>query len=519
MRGVATAVLALSGCGRVWFDPRADAQPDAPPECSPANLVDTPYGNSSEGADGTAAAPFLICSEAQLAQIAQHPEHWASAFHLGADLDLSAPFTPIATKTQPFTGDFDGHSHALRGLAIDQPTADAIGMFAFTGDGAHLHDLTLANVDLKAHNDVGALAGNAFGTTIERITMSGMITSGGAGVGGVVGYASGVTPNFIPTTFSDIDVTVTLEADFGNAGGVSGILGGIDGKISNAKVAGSITGGNSMGGIVGTWGGEVDNCVSSATVNGSNSLGGLVGAGNYQHAVIRNSSASGDVTGFSVCGGLAADDATLISHCSATGNVNCGYGECAGLAAQPNGDIEYSFATGDVTNPTSDLVAGLVAAPNSPATIRDCYATGHVTGRDQVSGLVAAIVGNTTITRSYATGRVDGRDQVGGLVGYSFTNSNPVVITDSFMTGDVNGTSATNMVSFTVGDPGGTGSYTMTNLYASSAATCTNTTGACGLPGLPADPTTFQSSAMPPLTSWDFTIVWKEVPGGYPVLR
>src|SRR4051794_23485205 len=117
---MAVVALALVACGRVDFDPSS--------ECGPLDRAAGPYATRAE--------PFLLCTEAQLDAIGMHPEHWASAFRLGADIDLTATPPVIGTNESPFNGRFDGAGHTISHLAIDQPTVDGVGLFAHAGEGA-----------------------------------------------------------------------------------------------------------------------------------------------------------------------------------------------------------------------------------------------------------------------------------------------------------------------------------------------------------------------------------------------
>lgn len=511
----ALAVVA-AGCGRVAFDPLALQS-----ACAPAAAMDAPYANSTDGADGaTDDTAFAICTEVQLAEIAQRPEHWGSHFRLASDIELIQRFTPIANVDVPFTGAFDGAGFTIDRLSVDEPTNDDVGMFRFLGDGARIHDLTLTNVDVTGADETGALAGVSNGATIDSVSISGKVT-GATPTGGLIGDAESSSAVPAPgLTVSNVNVEVIVQSE-SNSGGLIGILAFDDdpglARLTDIAVSGDITGGNAMGGLVGNMGNAIiERAAASIAVHARTDAGGIVGS-TFSRGEIRYSSAAGDVdcTG-PVCGGLAADGITFVSHSSATGRVTCGSIECAGLVAAPYGPVEYSFATGDVMG--TDLVGGLVATPNSMFTLTDSYATGNVTGNDQVGGLLASLATNSTITRSYATGTVSGRDHVGGLVGEAIANTGSATISESFATGSVSGTSGTNAVSLIVGSA--TGAVSQFNLYASANATCTNTGGGCSLSGsAPVDPTLFYSSTQPPLTTWDFTSVWREVADSYPELR
>ncbi|HXF54376.1 MAG TPA: YDG domain-containing protein, partial [Hyphomicrobiaceae bacterium] len=95
--------------------------------------------------------------------------------------------------------------------------------------------------------------------------------------------------------------------------------------------------------------------------------------------------------------------------------------------------IRNSYATGNVSG--NDYVGGLVG-DNSGLT-ENSYATGAVAGRDNVGGLAG--LNGVQISNSYATGAVSGSTAVGGLVGLSGYSS---AIGYSYATGSVSGTSS-----------------------------------------------------------------------------
>jgi hypothetical protein len=498
----------MAGCGRIGFDVQDLG-------CEPQQVADSPYGNSSLGGDGTTdETAFLICTEAQLAQIQMHPEHWASYFRLGADIDLAKRFTPIASQSQPFIGSFDGKKHAISGLAIDAPTTSGVGMFASLGDGARVRDLSLRSVDVRGQDQVGGLAAFARGATLDTISADGMI-AGGDRIGGVVGEVASMSTPFVMT---NVQATMVVDGS-SNVGGVIGfVFGGssspaqLRGLASSGMVRGT---GSATGGLVGALlGSTLDSSSSSAIVISDRTSGGLAGVMDVP-ATISRSSASGSVTCTSyICGGLVGDGDGLITHSSASGPVTCGDIYCAGLVGSMDGAVEYSFATGDVMG--TDYAAGLIGNTNADD-VHDCYATGDVTGNDYVGGLIASFALGT-VARSYATGHVTGRAQVGGLIAVAGVSTVVAAnVLDSFTTNTVDGAFAGNQVSLTVASTLGT--VNVGGVYASG--TCTNTGGGgCNSVGMTApSPVQFYASANAPLTSWDFANVWREIAGDFPQLR
>ena len=255
-----------------------------------------------------------------------------------------------------------------------------------------------------------------------------------ASVGGYVGLfgGSGTTDSVIRSIgLVDMDVT----ADTSRGYGVGGLVGALEGTISDSYVTGSVTG------------------------TGSSYVGGLVAINRGQ---ITDSYAAVSVTGTSR---------------SLTGAVG-------GLVAVNRGQITDSYATGSVTGTGSSNVGGLVG--NNYDTISNSHATGSVTSnsgdKDGVGGLVGSISGGT-ISASYATGHVEGTEKVGvgGLVGYSGLSG--FRITTSYATGSVTGTESSS-VGGLVGRLGGSsGRHTLSDSYATGSVTGMGSSYVGGLVG------------------------------------
>ncbi|MBU1329612.1 MAG: filamentous hemagglutinin N-terminal domain-containing protein [Gammaproteobacteria bacterium] len=151
-------------------------------------------------------------------------------------------------------------------------------------------------------------------------------------------------------------------------------------------VGGSVHGGSNAASLVGiNYGGILSDLHTNVTISSTErGAGGLV-ARNRDNGIIRNSYATGNVSGAeNVVGGLT--------------------GENWGL-------VENSYATGNVTGV---IFSGGLIGTNT-GTIRNAYATGQVQGTQYVGGLAGYAGG--LIEYTYATGGVSGVTSVGGLVG------------------------------------------------------------------------------------------------------
>ena len=238
---------------------------------------------------------------------------------LAADITLTEPWTPVGTDYQnPYTGTFDGKGHTITGLTVTGSNEYA-GLFGCIGSGG-----TVKNVKL-------------------------------------------------------VNVQITSDHQYGNAGGVAGYS---QGNIENCSVSGSVSGNstyNSVGGVVGyQQGGSITRCSSSATVKGTGGVGGVAGQTN--------------------------SGATLTA-CYSTGNVTL----------VSNGSDNY-------------FAGGVVGSNGASSTLTACYATGNVTGTGTGSIYVGGVTGANalgTLTACYhAAETVSGPDgATGGVTGRNYNAS------------------------------------------------------------------------------------------------
>ncbi|MFI3253690.1 MAG: GLUG motif-containing protein [Eubacteriales bacterium] len=271
--------------------------------------------------------------------------------------------------------------------------------------------------------------------------------------------------------------------------------------IDNVKLENcNVTGSNYVGGLVGYAENSttIKDCYVTGTVTGGRYVGGLVG--NAENSTIKDCYVTGVVTGSSDCvGGLVgyAYNTTIQNSYATgavTGAVTWSNVDVGGLVGYANGNItiENCYATGTITG-TGDNVGGLVGdAYNSISgtiNIQNSYATGAVTGTgDSVGGLVGRaynIGSDTNIQNSYATGTVTGTgDYVGGLVGRANLGSSGTLKIQNSVALNLSVTGAkTTNVNRVVGATTDSGSVTLTNNYAWSGMTVTDSSGSTTVSG------------------------------------
>lgn len=245
-------------------------------------------------------------------------------------------------------------------------------------------------------------------------------------------------------TISNVSIgseTTPLESD------VFGLFGATEGKISNlnldtvsihgvAKIASGYVIGIASG-LVGSSAGSIENCHvtglamdMSAPSNGYAAaywVGGLVGA---------------------------LDGAQLINECSVSGSITekAGKGSIGGLIGELGKTAKITYSRSDVTvNVKADYygganVGGFIGKGNgktdAETIIRNCYATGNVTGGAYTGGFAGGLWG-LNIKNCYASGNVSqAAAAMASFVGTDASDPNYYgSITNCFATGSVTGSS------------------------------------------------------------------------------
>ena len=381
-----------------------------------------------------------------------------SGYELVASVNLSAAgnptmgWEPIGTTSDKFDTTFDGRSLTLSNLTISRDGTNYVGLFGRTGTSSVIRNVTLARVDVTGEDWTGGLAGRNEGS-ISGVSVAGSV-SGNNHVGGLVGANSGPISNS----------HVSKSGGMGTVQGL-GAVGGLVGTNLKRSGANAITGssasvdvtgtGNTIGGLVGNnLAAPITDSHASGNVTGVNWTGGLIGS-NYDEDVwnstrvgrnaIRWSTASGDVAGGEVVGGLAGFNNGPISDSDALGSTVTGSDFTGGLVGSNNNggvgahSITRSTASANVTATVGQRVGGL--AGYSDAAIRDSHASGDVVGDGTFGGLVG--LSYADITDSSATGDVGDSTSsgahVGGLVGQSKSGT----ISGSVASGRVRSTGST----------------------------------------------------------------------------
>lgn len=229
--------------------------------CDPAGV---PFG----GGEGTADAPYLICTVAHLEAVRDRSE-LETHYRLAASIDLREieEFESLGV----LLGSFDGSSRAIVGLTQPSPS-NRLGLFASIGSldstvAGVIEDLVLRDVSIRTSDEAtGALTARVFGGAehrVERVRAYGvhmeMTSNSGEFKGGLVG-------EFRQGTIRDCVVEGRVLAPASNqVGGVVGQL-GLGATASGLRFKGEVRGAIGTGGIVGVSNGEIRDSLAEVEV-------------------------------------------------------------------------------------------------------------------------------------------------------------------------------------------------------------------------------------------------------------
>ncbi|MBF0387519.1 MAG: DUF1566 domain-containing protein [Candidatus Omnitrophica bacterium] len=232
--------------------------------------------------------------------------------------------------------------------------------------------------------------------------------------------------------------------------------------------------------------------LENVNINGKSSVGALAGAAGSSallKAVVSNVYATGEIAASSNAGGL--------------------------IGFTLGAEITNSYSAVRIVA-TIDPVGGLIGANYGFMTIINSYVTGDVQGKSVVGG-IAGFVGGGSIRNCYVSGKVTGERFVGGIAGRLLTH---FAVTNSYVTGAIAALDA-NVGGLAGEVPSDISSEISNFVYASSTgqsacsgsatiAGCSRSVGGMGY---------WSDKTNAPMSSWDYTNVWQEVPCNYPNLR
>ena len=293
-----------------------------------ASLVYQLNGNTCrmEGL-GTSADPYQIENGTQLLLFQSivngtngQTKNSAACAELTNDIDMHniTGFAPIGTKTDSYTGTFNGNNHSISGLTVNG--SDAAGLFGYV-NGATIQNINLCDSQITATgNYAGGIVGFATGASKIENCSTNKIRIDAANsrhIGGIIGYGVG------STKISNCTNTSTFGGTY-NVGGIAGYLEG--GSITNCGNSGDLPApwaSGCVGGIVGfAQAGQISTCYNTGEITGHSNadVGGIVGMFKSSFS-ISDCYNVGDVQGGQLTGGIAGSAIGTFRYCYNTGAV------------------------------------------------------------------------------------------------------------------------------------------------------------------------------------------------------
>lgn len=283
---------------------------------------------------------------------------------------------------------------------------------AFTGTfDGKKHTVRNGQITVGDKSSAGLFGALGKGGVLKNISVESFTVTGKMNVGGLVGFAGNGS---------------TIDA-CSSAADVSGLqnVGGLAGRqematIKNSSASGKVTGSSiATGGFLGLsggsgWasGGTISRCRATGAVTGAQVVGGFVGS--VQGGTISHCSASGTVTGKRTVGGFAGGSDDTVTSCFATGAVKNEGPVSGGFVGSSSGTISECYSTGNVSgNADTGGLAGKISGR-----VFNCYALGNAESAVNYSGALAArMLEQSALENCYAVGTVKGKAFSGGLVG------------------------------------------------------------------------------------------------------
>lgn len=188
------------------------------------------------------------------------------------------------------------------------------------------------------------------------------------------------------------------------------------GKLREVTFAGSVessTTGDYVAAAVALNKGVINKVINNATVEAESAynVGGITGYNdNYTQGsvgVVENSQNKAAVKGKAKTGGIAGENAGIVSSCvntatiTSTGGGKDGTGGIAGRNGNNNtavetGVIKNCYNTGNITDSNGRWAGGIAGFQNSLSSAKNCYSTGSVTAYRDFGSIVGKEEGTTT---------------------------------------------------------------------------------------------------------------------------
>lgn len=341
---------------------------------------------------------------------------------LGNDITFgeSDTFTPIGTKSNKFTGTFDGNYKTISGMKISS-TGNCVGLLSYSGGaGVTVQNLTIKDSSISGPAYVAAIIGSVDGgctdTTdiinVKVINTTINASSSTSVTGGLIGGVWKATN--ITNAFVDVEITGQKQT-----AGLVGLTQNSSINVTNVVSVSSVDGSDKqhIGGLVGCLNGTSSatftNCINAGTVNiNTTNQGMIVGYGwNAVNTTATNCYILGaeDVTVFGGAGGTTATNSDVEAK---TRNELAAIIKAMGNA---EGDAKYTLATEALAGLFgNDIVYAQIRESDgalrfvAPITGKDYYAVG-MTVKATYGGSDKSVTRSAEVLYKTITETVDGK--------------------------------------------------------------------------------------------------------------
>ena len=345
---------------------------------------------------------------------------------LMANIDMTevTDFVGVGTYEQPYAGELDGGSFSV---TVDihaggtVATHNSVGIIAYAGDGAYIHDVTLKGI-IGAYNGGGVVGCTVSGETKIANCVNYAVINGSNPNGGILGEAKG-------------KVTILDCVNYG--------------EIGSVDKTGMTSYGGCNGGIVGRL--AADGCVIENSANHGELVDPSGNRGNYANVA----GIVGEVAGSNCVIRACYNDAKVSAQKNVGGIAGTtGYG-ISGLTIESCYNAGEVYASSVSSNQRG--VAGILASADGATNVKltDVYNVGKITIASStasvagIGGIVGYINRTFTVENAYNAGTiaVTGTAPHGSVLGYVLSGTSCTVTNCYWLTGTdekmYSGTSAT----------------------------------------------------------------------------
>lgn len=424
--------------------------------------------------NGTADAPYLIASEADLIAFRDQVNRGETGIHarLTADITLTGNWTAIGTQATPFSGTFDGNNHAIHNFmtayydplaalfghsqgTIQNLTVDTGNNYLFGGEYAAgicaINRGTIQNCTSKGYiygytdrTFVGGIAAVNFGT-ISNSSNAALV--GGAGADACAGGIAGVSAEGTITQCTNTgDVSVAdayKQKTEICAGGIAGL--NYKSSIDRSTNTGSLFSDGDQGytgGVTGLNNGVVTNSLNTGAITSPGLYGGVAGYvfTNTDTGMTAQVRGTLDTSGNVIYG--KNEGGSVANNFYKSSNENTGTDQIAVTDAQLNsGEVAFRLNGNAATDPIwgQELGTDTIPSIGSPHVVYAQYQNGSITGYtnnpDEVHKHTFDESGKCTVDGcGYESVHLDGWTlTLDGAVGVTFYYEiDPMYLTDGY---------------------------------------------------------------------------------------